>query len=385
MKELVDIESIGFDGKRAVVNYSGLGNYSRLVIELVAGMLPDARLRLYTPKIKPNPQLEPLLSNPNLELVLPDTRMGRMFGSLWRSSWMSSQLRRDGLSFYHGVSNQLPAGIDRTGIPSVVTIHDLIFRRHPEFYHKADAIIYDRQIHRSAEQADRIIAISERTRDDIIDLYGISPSKIDLVYQGCDSSFYRPVTQEAVADMKRRYGITGRYIVGVGTIEARKNQMLALKALRFLPDDVTLVLVGRPTDYTKAIQREAAALGLDRRLKLIHGAPFRDFPAFYAGAELSSYPSFYEGFGIPVIESIAAGTPVIAATGSCLEEAGGPGGVYVSPLDERLFAEYAEAIMADGDLRERMVREGRAYISRFSAAEFSKGLREVYSKVLANK
>lgn len=384
-KTVSELKAIGFDGKRAVMNYSGLGNYSRLVLELVANELPECDLRLYTPKIKANPQLEPLLRDKRISLVGPDTLKGRLLGSFWRSRWMSSQLKREGMDLYHGVSNQLPAGMERTGIPSVVTIHDVIFMRHPEFYHKPDVAIYTRHFRRSAEIADRIIAISECTRHDLMECLGVPSQKIDLVYQGCDASFYRPVTESELADVRSRYNLPDRYIVGVGTIERRKNQLLAVKALAQLPKDLNLVLVGRPTDYVKEILKEATRLGVSERVRLIHGAAFRDFPAFYAGAIASSYPSWYEGFGIPVIESIAAGTPVIAATGSCLEEAGGPGAIYVSPSSEREFAQAVEQLTEESGLSERMVTEGRDYIRRFSHSEMTRGLMDSYAKTLAMK
>ncbi len=378
----LNLSSIAFDAKRAVLNYSGLGNYSRLVLELISQKFPKTELRLYTPKIKENSLLSPLLKNPEIKIYTPDSRSGKLFGSFWRSRGMTRQLMRERPQLYHGLSNLVPAGLDKTGIPSVVTIHDLIFIPHPEFYHRMDAEIYKHNFKRSALTADRIMAISECTKRDLIHYYNIPEEKIDVVYQGCDNPFYIPVSSEKMEEVKKRYNLPERYIIGIGTIEKRKNQLLTLKALQNLPSDVSLILVGRYTDYVKDIIKEANRLNLTKRLQIIHGADFKDFPALYAGAVFSSYPSRYEGFGIPVIESLAAGTPVVAATGSCLEEAGGPGGIYVDPDSVEEFTETAKVLLEDNTLRQRMIDQGRNYITRFSPDNFTKGLVESYSKTL---
>lgn len=295
---------------------------------------------------------------------------------------MTGQFLRERPQLYHGLSNLVPVGLDKTGIPSVVTIHDLIFIPHPEFYNRVDAEIYKHNFKRSARTADRIMAISECTKRDLINYYNIPEEKIDVVYQGCDNSFYMPVSPEKMEDVRKRYNLPEKYIIGIGTIEKRKNQLLALKALQNLPRDINFVLVGRYTDYVKEIMKEAARLNLTERLRIIHGADFKDFPALYSGAVFSSYPSRYEGFGIPVIESLAAGTPVIAATGSCLEEAGGPGGIYVNPDSVEEFTEAAKVLINDEVLRQRMIDQGKQYITRFSPDNFTKGLVESYSKTL---
>lgn len=375
--------TIGFDAKRAVLNYSGIGNYSRLALESLRKLLPvDSNdFRLYTPKIKPNVQLQPLLDEEGISLATPDTFKGRMLKSVWRSKWLTEQLVRDGVGLYHGLSNELPLGIDRCGIPSIVTIHDLIFLRHPEFYHKTDVGICDRKFRYAANVATRIIAISERTRLDLMELYGIPSEKIDVVYQGCADIFYQQISQDEIESVRQLYNLPKHYIIGIGTIESRKNQMLALKALPMLPEDVSLVLVGRHTAYTDKIIATARESGLESRLHIIHGAQFAHFPAMYAGAIAASYPSFYEGFGIPILEAIAAGSPVIAATGSCLEEAGGPGAIYVDPKSVDEFAKAANALIESPTLRASTVEAGREYIKRFSARNFAEGLLDTYRKV----
>lgn len=371
--------TLAFDGKRAVQNYTGIGNYSRLALESLLPLMPDARLELYVPKIKANPRLKTLLANPRVGLRTPDTMVGRMLPHLWRSKGLTDQLRRDRPALYHGLSNELPLGIERSGVPSVVTIHDLIFERHPEFYHAPDVAICRRKFRHAAEVADLIIAISKRTADDLQELYGVPEEKIRVVYQGCSRLFFKTPSAETIAENRRLYG---RYIIGVGTIEARKNQLLTLRSLPLLPADVNLVLVGRQTAYARRILAEARRLGVEKRLTMLSGVPMTNIPALFAAAELAAYPSFYEGFGIPMLEALAAGVPLVAATGSCLEEAGGPGALYVDPTNVEAFAEAANRLLSSPRRREEMVDRGRQYIARFAPENFGRGLVNVYNELL---
>lgn len=371
---------IGFDGKRAVMNYTGIGNYSRLALESILPLLPDATLRLYTPKIRPNERLEKLLASPRVELRTPDSLIGRVFGSVWRSKMLSAQLRREKPALYHGLSNELPAGIETSGIPSVVTIHDLIFLRHPEFYHRADVEICRKKFEFAARSANLVIAISRRTASDLQEFYGIPEDKIRIVYQGCSPIFSQEISPDVIAANRQRFG---RYIIGVGTIESRKNQLLAVKALAKLPQDVNLVLLGRRTAYAKLLDEEINRLGLQNRVTMLQGVPMAEIPGLYAAAEVASYPSFYEGFGIPMLEAVASGVPVVAATGSCLEEAGGPGAIYVDPTDVDGFAEAATTLLNNPTLRAEMVSRGREYIARFAPENFGKNLVEVYKELIS--
>lgn len=373
---------IGYDAKRAVNNNTGLGNYSRLVIDTIASSGDDS-LMLYAPELRNNKRLMPLLERENVTLCLPDSVCGRRFSSLWRSRGITKQLKRDGISLFHGLSNELPLNIASSGIPSVVTIHDVIFRHFPGCYKFIDRKIYDYKFRKAAENATRVIAISECTRRDIVDFYHIDPAKIDVVYQGCDPQFSMPVDHSRADDVMARYCIDSPYIIGVGTVEERKNQLLTVKALRALPDDIIAVIVGRRTRYAAEIDRYISRHGLADRVRFIENADFADFPALYSRALLSSYPSRFEGFGIPVIESLSVGTPVIIASGSCLEEAAGPDAPVVDPDDVDAFADFARRIIDNHDYRRRLVDSGQSYIARFSRRNFAAGLRESYRKALA--
>lgn len=379
----MNISAVAFDAKRAFNNFTGLGNYSRLVLELLYRQQPQWRYLLYTPKVPRKPPVIPLLENPSNRLITPPGPLPRLTGSIWRTWGMTKQLRADGASIFHGLSNELPLNIEKSGIPSVVTIHDIIFRRFPQYYKPIDRKIYDYKFRRAAELATRVIAISDRTRRDIMEFYNIPSEKIDVVYQGCDAQFQRPISPEQIREVKQKYGLSHPYIIGVGTIEPRKNQLLTVKALKGLPNDVHAVLVGRNArGYGDEILRYAAENGLSDRVHHLSGIPFTDFPALYAGAVLSSYPSRFEGFGIPVIESLSTGTPVIVATGSCLEEAAGAYAPAVDPDDLDAFIHHAQQIIESDTLRKSLVEAGQKHIARFTHSNCAEGIIQTYKKAI---
>lgn len=376
--------NIGFDAKRAVANNTGLGNYSRLVVDVLSDLYPMHNYMLYAPHTHNTERVRTLLSRPNVQLLGPDTNLWQHASAIWRvRNGITRQLARNGVQLFHGLSNELPLDIARSGIPSVVTIHDLIFRRCPEGYKAIDRQIYDYKFRHAALNASHVIAISECTKRDLIDLYHIPESKISVVYQGCNPVFTRPVSPERQAAVKKQFDLPDTFIAMVGTIEPRKNQLLAVRAMSYLTKDVSLVIIGRGRmGYDDLIRREIRRLNLEQRVKILPFVESCFLPAVYSLATIAAYPSRYEGFGIPVIEAINRGTPVIAATGSCLEEAGGPGALYVRPDFPNEFADAASRLLFDTQLRADMVRAGKEWVQRFSRSNFANGIMDVYQSVL---
>lgn len=371
---------IGYDAKRAFNNMTGLGNYSRLVAGTMAGMYPANTYVLYTPRERENPRLEQLLMRENVEVKVPGGLWSRL-AAAWRSAVICGDLATDNIDLYHGLSNEIP--LAPMPCASVVTIHDLIWRRIPGDYSAIDRRLYDLKYGHAARKADRIIAISERTKADIVADWKVDPARIDVIYQGIDPAFGRPVTYDERKRVRDTYGLHGRYILTVGTVQSRKNQLLAVRAMDGLPQDVTLVIAGRPDRrYGPEVRAEIERLRLSDRVRWLESVPFADLPSLYAAAELSSYTSRYEGFGLPVVESLTVGTPVVACTGSCLEEAGGPGGVYVDPDDVRGYIEAARNILYKAYVRDRMAEAGRRYVRRFNPKDFASALMATYNKTI---
>jgi glycosyltransferase involved in cell wall biosynthesis len=173
-----------------------------------------------------------------------------------------------------------------------------------------------------------------------------------------------------------------RYILSVGSIEARKNILLAVKALPYLPEDINLVIVGRHTKYTDEVTAYAKANRLEHRIRILHGVSDEELPALYAGAEVFVYPSRYEGFGIPIIEAISMGLPVVACTGSCLEEAGGPDSLYVDPDDEQAMAQAIRQSLKGAENREQHIIRSREYIRRFEGRDVASQVIDLYHQLL---
>ena len=375
---------IGFDAKRVVRNATGLGNYCRTMVKDLSNVVPDNwQLRLYAPDAGRDNLRQQLTVTDRLQFVYPRRWQIKPLRSLWRIGPIVNDLQRDGVQLYHGLTGELPMGIRKTSIKTVVTIHDLIFLRHPEYYNGIDVKIYTWKFRQTLREADRIIAISERTRQDIIELGGISGDCIDVVYQSCSPRFATDITPQQADEVHRHYNLPQRFILSVGTIEPRKNIAEAVEALNHLPDDIHLVAVGRPTEYSKQILQDISHSPLAPRVHFLHGVPDAHLHTLYHEAEVFVYPSRYEGFGIPVIEAIHSGLPVVAATGSCLEEAGGPDGLYVSPDDPRALAAAVSDLLRGAPGREERIRRSRDYVRRFEGTDVAGQVLNIYRQLLA--
>ncbi len=369
---------IGFDAKRAFFNFSGLGNYSRNIIRYLGKKFPEHDYFLYIPKRK--------FSIRNGEsgkhnLVYPQSWAGKNFSSLWRSYWLGKKLESDGIDLYHGLSNEIPFDMPRPDVRSVVTIHDLIFLRFPEWYNSIDRCIYTKKARHSCHEADRIIAISEQTRSDIQEFFGISPDKIDVVYQGCDPAFYSQVNDEEKIRLTEKYALPPAYLLYVGTIEPRKNLLSIVQAMHMGSLDIPLIIIGRPTHYLEKVRKFIGEHSM-KNVSFLQNVPNEDLPGLYQMAEVFIYPSRFEGFGIPILEALSSRTPVITSTGSCFAEAGGKSSAYVDPDKPGELAETIRKILDDKELQNTMSTEGYAHALQFTEDIIAENIMQVYRKVL---
>jgi glycosyltransferase involved in cell wall biosynthesis len=242
---------LGFDAKRAFQNSTGLGNYSRDVLRVLARHYPEHRYLANGPR-----RVAGRLAD-GVEPRGPDGALGRFIPSLWRVAGLAAQAARDGVELFHGLSNELPLGLTRTGVRSVVSIHDLIFERFPSLYRPVDRRIYRWKFRSASQRADLVVAVSEQTRRDLVELYRIDPARIRVVYQGCHPVFQAPPDPAADQVAAQRLGLPERYLLNVGTVERRKNLLLAVRALPALPG-LPLLVAGRETPYAAEVRAEGA-------------------------------------------------------------------------------------------------------------------------------
>jgi glycosyltransferase involved in cell wall biosynthesis len=383
--------NIAFDAKRAFTNGTGLGHYSRTLIRSLAEYYPEHEYFLCTPKLTGRFNTGTLN---NVHVVTPHHFPSTLFTAAWRSKWVKKDLKHLGIQLYHGLSHEIPIGIQHTGARTAVTIHDLIFERYPGQYSKIDVQIYRKKFQYACRNASRIIAISKQTKEDIIEFYKIPPHKIDVCYQSCNPAFSIPVLQEEKLRIKQLYNLPAEYFLYVGSVIERKNLLTVCKALNLLKNKtgIPLVVIGDGGKYLQQVKQYVQQHNLNKQVIFLADDPsvnqlpsFKfavDFPAIYQQAVCMIYPSIFEGFGIPVLEALCSRIPVITSNVSCLPEAGGPGALYINPHDEEEMAGAMQKIASDSGLRKGLAEKGWQYAQLFTPQKCAEAVMNVYTEIM---
>jgi len=378
--------NIGFDAKRAYHNGTGLGHYSRSLIRSLSEYYPEHQYYLFNPK----PSSLFSLKGDTIHEVLPSGFLHKTFSSAWRSSWVKKDLQRLKIDLYHGLSHEIPVGIQKTGISSVVTIHDLIHERHPEQYNAIDVKIYRKKIRYACTHADKVIAISEQTKKDIIDFYKTPEEKIAVCYQSCNPAFGSRVSEEEKKRVKKMYGFPEEFFLYVGSIIERKNLLGICKAMFLLRDElnIPLVVIGDGKRYKQQVKDYIRQNSLEDKIIFLSENPSvrllqsfqlaADFPSIYQSAVAMIYPSFFEGFGIPVLEALWSKLPVITSNVSCLPEAGGEGAYYVNPASAEEIAAGMKKIYSDRQFAAIMIEKGWKHAQNFTPQKHAEAVMKVY-------
>lgn len=377
--------NIGFDAKRAYHNGTGLGHYSRTLINSMAKYFPQDEYYLFNPK--PSSKFTINKVN-NVHEILPSGILSKLFPSAWRSSWVKKDLKKYKIDIYHGLSHEIPAGIQNTNIKSAVTIHDLIHERFPEQYNPIDVKIYHKKFSYACKIADKIIAISNQTKEDIIEFYKAPKEKITVCYQSCNPLFAKEVTEKEKEYIKKKYELPGKYFLYVGTIIERKNLLSICKALVWTKDviNIPLVVIGDGGKYKQQVKDYVLKNNLEKRMIFLSEHPnadesftsAKDFPAIYQSAMALIYPSMFEGFGIPVLEALFSKLPVITSNISSLPEAGGDAALYINPASHEEIAEAMKRIFYDEPLREIMKQKGWQHAQKFTEEKCAASVMDVY-------
>ena len=265
-----------------------------------------------------------------------------------------------------------------------MTIHDLIFIRYPQFFSWIDRMIYWRKFKHSCAKADKIVAICHQTKEDVANILNVPREKIEVVYQSCHPIFYKRIPYEESKEVLSRYKLgPGGYILYVGAIEERKNLLPLVRAFSRLDGDHRMVLVGAGSPhYRRRVVDEIGRLKLKGKVSLPGSVPSCDLPALYQKASVFVYPSLFEGFGIPIVEALFSGVPVVTSKGSCFPEAGGEHSIYIDPSKDDEILQGIQKVFWDNTLREKMIEEGKSFVQKFHWKNTTENMMRLYSQVV---
>jgi len=374
--------AIYVDVSSAVHAKAGLSRYSRNLVNALQPLLGE-RLRLFQNSLGNKGSLPEWQ-----DLPTSGVRWGYR---PWRALVLAGQWMRLGIDqklpeaeLFHATEHLLPY---LRAVPTVLTVHDLVYERYPE-YHKAWNYRY---LHAAmplyCERATAIIAISEHTRRDLIERYGVPPHKVTVIAEAADPRFAPPPTEQ-VRSVRQRYRLPERYLLSVGTIEPRKNLTRLVDACAPLFADRSadaLVLVGSRGWLYEDFFAHLERVPYRDRIILAGFVADEDLPAVYAGAMLTVQPSLYEGFGLPVLEAMACGSPVFASNVSSLPEVGGDAARYFDPLDTGNMTAVLSAALGDDALRAEMRAAGFEQAARFSWARTAAQTLALYESVVSER
>ncbi len=321
---------VGYDAKRLFHNHTGLGYYSRTLIQSLSEADPEFRATLFDANPVVTAQTELFHDHEKYRIVKPGIPAW-----YYRSVRINKYLDTTRLSLFHGLSNELPYLPIPSSIPAVVTIHDVLFKSFRADFPWHDRLIYQFKTRVALERADLVVAISEATKEDILRHFKVAENKIRVIYQSYDPVFDQPVSEGEVAEILASYRLPAEYLLYVGSVTYRKNLMVILRALQATEEKkrIPLLVAGKGKDYQKRAEEYIHQHQLENRVHFLPDLPRYVLRILYAGAQMLIYPSLGEGFGLPVLEGIAANIPVITSNRSSLPEAGGEAAHYFNPED----------------------------------------------------
>ena len=271
---------------------------------------------------------------------------------------------------------------------TVTTIPDIAYEHFPQFFPFQQKAWLKTLVPRSARRADHIITVSEHSKRDLIGTYGIEEHKITVTYEGAGAAF-RPIDrQQAKHRLAHRYQIVDDFILYVGRLQARKNigrLVGAYSRLRKSGYGHKLVLVGKADSPFQPVLSRIRELRLENDILLRGYVPDEDLPCFYSAADVFVYPSFYEGFGLPVLESMACGTPVVTSQGSSLDEIAGNAALFIDPLDEQSITDALKQLLGDPQLARRLAQDGLRRSRKFSFRTAAQQTIDVYERVMQDE
>jgi len=369
---------IGFDISPIRAPRTGVGNYCYYLLRHLLEREPALDVRGFASGTAPV-ALDALAGRVPYRYIPIPTRALYAWWSAAR--WPGVDTLLGGVDVYHATNYYLPPV---ESARCAVTFYDLSFMTVPETSSPKIRAVFGKNVPKFAKKADAILVCSESTRRDIVRLLGVDPARIHVAYGAVDEDVAPWDRQAAMQYVVQRHGVSGPYILFVGTLEPRKNLPVLIRAFAAIARDIphTLVLAGVDGWHIEQVDAAIAASGVAGRIvRTGYVGTTRDLAALYSGADLFAFPSVYEGFGLPVVEAMTCGCPVICADNSSLPEVAGDAAVLVEAEDAEALSAAMARVLGDAALREAMVVKGRAQAARFSWAGCAAATLDVYRKL----
>lgn len=335
----------------------GVGHYLLNILNRLSRFAQSDEFFLYSPK--PIVYDFPNWHNKHLrwgKTIIP--------GAFWLQTQAKRLIKKDAIQTFFAPAHILPLRLPE-GMRKVLAVHDLVSTLYPETMANYNRFVHNLYFQQSVQASDHIITMSEHTKQAIIDHFKFGPDRITVIYEGVNPDF-KPLPKPAVQSVVQRFHQQKPYFLAVGTLEPRKNYPVLLQAFKHYSEDYDLVIIGKQGWKAQGIFKTIQDLQLTNKVKILGYVDINELPHFYNGAELFIFPSLYEGFGLPLVEAMACGVPVVCSNSSCLPEIGGEAALYFQAQSVQALVSKIGQVLSDAQLNQSLREKGIKQAAKFN-------------------
>lgn len=364
--------NIGFDAKRLYANPTGLGTYSRTLFNRLTEFYPDENYKLFVHK-------KYFDTTPfKYAYFTQNTIISEHYSDkIWRQKVIAEDITANHIQIFHGLSNELPTL--KNDVKKVVTIHDVIFKKLPKTFSIFDRNIYKYKTQKALENADAVIAVSQQTKEDILEYFKVEESKIHLIYPTWNKEYEHDCTYALKEEFIEKFGLPRDFVLYVGSISKRKNFLTLLKAMA-LPEnqDKNLVVVSKGGDEYHDAQSYIFEKKMENRIFFLNNILWYELPIIYHISQGLIYPSLYEGFGLPILEALVCGKPAITSNISSMPEVGGDACIFIDPKNVEELSNAINFIYYNLELADEIRFKAATQVQKFQPEKITGQIYQLY-------
>ena len=373
---------VGYDAKYMFEQVGGLSHYASLSLEALTMQYPQNHYIIYTPRFENTGlSINKILVQPSVHRK--SLHRKSIFDKLCPSRMLFRSTRRHGVQVFHGMFGALPKGIEHTDMAIVLTLGSQLHRHYPCQFSLFKRWKINRTCRRSIKHADALVVMSEFSKQEIMRFYHVDAEKIRVIKPVCEAFFADTVSDEVLRARQMLHNLPEKFILAPGNFDSRHNLQKVVEALPHIPDDIHLVVVGHKNHYYQQMEQLAQKHHVAHRIVRIKEVNPISLPAIYRLASVLCVPSRYECASLSILRAFLTQLPVVAATGSCMEEFGGDAALYFHPDSATQLADAV--IRATGDERESLLQAAKAQNQKFTSERLAQELETLYREVRAQK